>query len=302
MGNRDVFICHASEDKDEIVRPMVEALDQAGITCWFDEAEIKWGDSITQKVNQGLKISKYVIVIFSKTFLNKKWPQRELNAVLNMEASTGEIKVLPLIVGSEQEQAGIITEYPLLNDKRYLPWDGKLNRIVNSLLTRLGKEIYQDSGPKSHRNIGLRIPFPKLKKDFTQHDKDIFLRDTFSIVKTYFEKALHEVEKAYDEIQTDLMEIHNYKFISTIYVRGEIKSRCKIWLGGLTGTDAIAYQSGQFNIESDNSFNDLLSVEDDGQSLGFRAGFFPGYNKSDNLLNPEQVSEYLWRRFTDNLE
>ena len=55
---RDIFICHASEDKKEIVGPIVQAFTQAGISVWHDEAEIKWGDSVTQKVNEGLKISR----------------------------------------------------------------------------------------------------------------------------------------------------------------------------------------------------------------------------------------------------
>ena len=46
---RDIFICHASEDKKEVVRPIVEAFRQAGISVWFDEAEIKWGDSIAPR-------------------------------------------------------------------------------------------------------------------------------------------------------------------------------------------------------------------------------------------------------------
>src|SRR5208337_2974813 len=97
---RDIFICHAGEDKDEIVRPMVEAFSQSGISCWYDEAEIRWGDSIVQKVNEGLASSRYVVVVFSPAFVQKNWPQRELNAALNQEASAGEVKVLPLLVGS----------------------------------------------------------------------------------------------------------------------------------------------------------------------------------------------------------
>ncbi|MBI4633488.1 MAG: toll/interleukin-1 receptor domain-containing protein [Deltaproteobacteria bacterium] len=101
IQTRDIFICHASEDKDEVVRPMVEAFNQAGVSCWYDEAEIKWGDSITQKVNAGLRISRYVIVVLSPTFLAKNWPQRELNSALNLESTSGEVKVLPLLVGTE---------------------------------------------------------------------------------------------------------------------------------------------------------------------------------------------------------
>jgi hypothetical protein len=117
----------------------VEAFTQAGISVWFDEAEIKWGDSITQKVNEGLKISRYVIVVLSPSFIKKNWPQKELNAALNIEISTGEIKVLPLLVGSENEKDKILENYPLLNDKMYLPWDGDLRKIVETLLARLSK-------------------------------------------------------------------------------------------------------------------------------------------------------------------
>lgn len=50
---RDVFLCHASEDKNSIARPLYKAFTDAGISCWYNEAEIRWGDSITQKVNEG---------------------------------------------------------------------------------------------------------------------------------------------------------------------------------------------------------------------------------------------------------
>jgi len=51
---RDVFLCHAGEDKDSIVRPLYKAFTDAGISYWYDEAEIPWGHSITQKVNEGV--------------------------------------------------------------------------------------------------------------------------------------------------------------------------------------------------------------------------------------------------------
>ena len=58
---RAIFICHTSEDKDNIVRPLVAAFTRAGASCWYDEAEIQWGDSITQKVNEGLAAAKFAV-------------------------------------------------------------------------------------------------------------------------------------------------------------------------------------------------------------------------------------------------
>ena len=307
MQNRDIFICHASEDKDEIVRPMLEALRQANITCWCDVDEIEWGDSITQKVNKGLSISRFVVVVFSPAFIAKNWPQRELNSVLNIEASSGEVKVLPLIVGSKSEKFEILTKYPLLNDKRYLPWDGDLRKIVGALESRLKKEIVVGTSQNSQissKNVGIRIPLPKIKKKFTQRDKDLFLRESFSSVKAYFKNALTELEQHYQEVQTDFQEVHNLKFICTIYIRGEISNRCKIWISGIISSDCIAYQSGQLNIDSDNSYNELLSIADNEQVLGFsltNMGYGINQYSGDELHSAEQAAEQLWFRFTDNL-
>jgi len=302
---RDIFICHAGEDKEEIVRPMVEGFSQSGISCWYDEAEIRWGDSIVQKVNEGLAASRYVVVVFSPNFVQKNWPQRELNAVLNQEASTGEVKVLPLLVGSEEEKRQILKQFPLLNDKRYLPWDGDLRNIVNALLSRLRPEDTSGSGqPKAAPTLGLRVPLPKIKKQFSQRDKDLFLRNSFVVVRDYFQSALQELNRQYQEVETDFAEVHNFKFIATIYVRGEVANKCKIWIGGFSSSDSIAYHTGQFAIEGDNSFSDMLSVADDKQSLGFRpSGMWYGGQQNDReqLLTAEGAGEYLWRRFTDNL-
>lgn len=75
-GNiRDVFVCHASEDKSKVVRPLVSAFEDVGISYWLDEIEILWGDSLTGKVNEGLRISKFAIIVLSPAFTQKNWPQ-----------------------------------------------------------------------------------------------------------------------------------------------------------------------------------------------------------------------------------
>ena len=84
---RDVFLCHASEDKDSIVRPLYKAFTDVAISCWYDGAEIGWGDSITQKVNEGLRISRFAVAILSKASAHKHWPQRELYALMDQEAA-----------------------------------------------------------------------------------------------------------------------------------------------------------------------------------------------------------------------
>jgi TIR domain len=306
-STRDIFVCHAGEDKDDVVRPLVEALSEAGVSCWYDEAEIQWGDSITQKVNEGLASSKFVVVVFSPAFVQKNWPQRELNSVLNQEASSGEVKVLPLLVGTEKKKKEILSKYALLNDKQYLPWGGDVGAIVDAILSRLGRggTSAKNKRASSQDGIGVRIPLPKLKKKFTQRDRDLFLRNAFTVVKQFFKEGLEELERQNEELDTDLAEVTNFKFLSTIYLKGEVAARCKIWVGGPSSSDAIAYYEGRSYTDSDSSYHDMLSVADDEQALGFKpSGMWfraPEYQR-DQLLTAEQAAEYLWQRFTERLE
>lgn len=85
---KDVFLCHASEDKDLFVRPFAVELARPGISYWLDEAEVKWGGKITQSINQGLRGSR-VIVFLGSNFLGKNWPESELGAATSKENSDG---------------------------------------------------------------------------------------------------------------------------------------------------------------------------------------------------------------------
>lgn len=128
---KQFFLCHAGEDKKSVVAPLFKRLVDDGYSVWYDEAEIKWGDSITEKVNWGLSHSKFVIVVLSATFLKKHWPSRELNTALDSEASSGEVRVLPLLVGTAADRDRILSAYPLLADKRYVSWeDGGIDGLV----------------------------------------------------------------------------------------------------------------------------------------------------------------------------
>ena len=50
----DVFISHASEDKPTVVEPLAKALMQAGLVVWYDRFELKLGDSLRRKIDEGL--------------------------------------------------------------------------------------------------------------------------------------------------------------------------------------------------------------------------------------------------------
>jgi hypothetical protein len=91
----DVFICHASEDKDEVVRPLAHELRQAELAVWYDEFELRIGDSLRRKIDKGLANSRFGVVVLSKAFFGKGWAEYELDGLVTRSV-TGEQVLLPV--------------------------------------------------------------------------------------------------------------------------------------------------------------------------------------------------------------
>ena len=91
----DVFICHASEDKRDFVDEFARRLQDSGLAVWYDAFSLKLGDSLRRKIDEGLANSRYGIVILSKHFFAKEWPQNELDGLMSREV-VGTKVILPI--------------------------------------------------------------------------------------------------------------------------------------------------------------------------------------------------------------
>jgi len=97
MG-RDIFISYNHRDRDFVER-LAHDLKAAGLKVWWDKWEIKVGDSIIQKVSEGIKQSAYLAVVLSPHSVQSPWVQRELGSALMKQLSAErDITVLPLLV------------------------------------------------------------------------------------------------------------------------------------------------------------------------------------------------------------
>jgi hypothetical protein len=101
----DVFISHASEDKDEVVRPLAKALRNHGLEVWYDEFTLKIGDSLRRKIDSGIARSRFGIFLLSPPFFAKGWPQYELDGLVTMSVSGAQV-LLPLWHGISKDQVG----------------------------------------------------------------------------------------------------------------------------------------------------------------------------------------------------
>lgn len=110
----DVFISHASEDKDGVVRPLAHALRMKGLSVWYDEFELKIGDSLRRKIDQGLSKSRFGIVVISRSFIKKGWTNYELDGLMT-KAISGQQSLLPIWHDITKQE--VIDYSPSLADK-----------------------------------------------------------------------------------------------------------------------------------------------------------------------------------------
>jgi len=144
----DVFISHASEDKDSVVRPLAHALREAGLQVWYDEFELRIGDSLRRKIDAGLANSRFGIVILSPSFFAKNWTQYELDGFVTREM-TGQQIILPL--WHNLTRLELIKKSPSLADKLArstsdFTVEEIAAEIVSVVRSKDGGDVWEDDG------------------------------------------------------------------------------------------------------------------------------------------------------------
>ncbi len=136
----DAFLCYASEDREAIVAPFAKQMIALELRPWWDKGEVRWGDPLLRKIQDGLTKSRVVVIFVSTSFAGKNWPEAELNAALSMEIG-GKAVVLPLVLGISHQD--LEARYPMVSAKRYetiLGYD-PTTVVKSEVLARLMEEL-----------------------------------------------------------------------------------------------------------------------------------------------------------------
>jgi len=136
IGKRwDVFISHASEDKESFVRPLAKALEETGVQVWFDETALTVGDSLRRKIDEGLAHSRFGIVVLSPSFFVKQWPQQELDGLMSREVSGIKV-ILPIWHNIDFE--GVSACSPILAGRYAAKSSDGIAKVVRDLRAAMG--------------------------------------------------------------------------------------------------------------------------------------------------------------------
>ncbi len=296
--------------KDEALRNELEVhlsmLKREGLIDAWHDRRIEAGEDIHESINSALDSADIVLLLISAYFLASDYCfDIEMTHALEKHGA-GTARVIPIILHPcdwhNSPFGGL----------RATPPDGKpVSMFANqdealSLIARDVREAAETFSTSvemtatstmevprtARRELPERSSNLRVKKDFTDSDVDSFLEESFEYLARYFEASLHELEKRNANITTRYRRIDANSFTASIYNDGSRASECTIWMGGRdVFLGGIAYSSGI--TMSRNSYNESLSVENDGYSLNLRSfGMSSPGMQQEGKMSKEGAAEF----------
>ena len=310
---------HKDEDlRDELETHLAGLKRQGIIETWHDR-RIGAGKEFENMISSHLEQAEIILLLVSPYFIASDYCYDvEMKAALSKH-KTGDARVIPVILHpcdwhslpfgkllATPKDGKPISKFPNIHDS-FLDVTLAIREAARQLDAIKGSE----PKPPTIRSQMLTSVMPevrssnlRIKKTFTDREKDQFQTEAFEYLANFFEQSLVELKVRNSAIETDFRRIDANRFTSTVYVNGAEATHCRIWLGGRGGfSGGIAFKAGRSFNDNDNSFNESLSVSDDGhtmflQSIGFAVSSF-GDNKKMNL---EGAGEFYWELFIRPLQ
>ena len=151
----DVFISHASEDKEVFARSLAEGLRKNGLKVWFDEFTLTIGDSLRRSIDRGLAHSRFGVVVISADFLRKEWPQKELDGLVAREVHGVKV-ILPVWHGIDADQVRAYS--PTLADRYAASSEKGLDHVIGELVRAIRRDDEPGDGGSPSEISEARAP------------------------------------------------------------------------------------------------------------------------------------------------
>ena len=305
-----LFFSYSHRDetlRDELEIHLTMLKRQGIITTWHDR-RIEAGKEFGKEISHYLEEAEIVLLLVSPDFLASDYCYDVEMARALERHEGGEARVIPVILRpcdwhsapfgtllAVPKDGKPVTKYANQDDA-FLEIAGAIRVVANDLRPARQTEpqaILPQTGP--HRLTSeVRSSNLRLRRTFTDQEKDDFLDEAFVFIANFFEGSLAELEERAQGISTKFRRIDANHFTAAIYRNGAAKSQCKIWLAARDRfTGNILYSSDSSTAA--NSYNESLSIEDDGYTLSLKPmmGGMLGADR-DKVVSNEGAAEHLW--------
>ena len=306
--------------KDEVLRDQLETQltmlkRQRVISVWHDRRLIA-GDHVDAGISKQLEAADIILLLVSPDFLASEYCYSvEMARALERNAA-GEARVIPVILRPcewKHASFGKLLATPT-DGKPVTKWadpDEAFLDIATAIRAAAHKEplagtvaaqpramlnLGPTEGPVAPRSSNLR-----LKKTFTERDRDQFLDEAFGFIARFFENSLRELESRNSGVEGSFKQIDATRFTASVYRGGKALTRCTIRLGGLHHS-GIAFSHGADSFT--NGYNESMSVQVGEQALHLKplGMAMIGNSAREKALSLEGAAEYYWQMFIEPLQ
>jgi len=307
-----VFFSYSHDDeqhRDQLEKHLALLKREGLIESWHDR-RISAGNPIDREISRQLEEADVVLLLVSASFLSSEYCYSiEMRRAMERQAAN-EVTVIPVIVRPCDWKSALFgrllavprdgkaiatwTNY----DEAYADVAQRVREVVEGRTTKgEGAQRRKDAEPHQAAPM-IAKPLPRssnmrLRKTFTEADKDAFAHDAFEHMANFFEGSLHELQSRHGDIECRFRRVDANAFTATIYRAGERKSECAIKFGG------AGFHRGGITYSNDassggNSFNEELSVGNDDQTLFLKPLGMSLRRAEGAKLSAEQGAEHFW--------
>jgi len=302
-----VFFSYSHRDealRDELQTHLMPLQRDGLIESWHDR-RIDAGDEVDGAIDRNLENANIVLLLVSPYFLasNYCYDVEMQRAMQRHEA--GQACVIPVILNpcdwksapfgkllAVPRDGRPITKFPNIHDG-FLDVVQAIRKIVQPSGAVPAVPVRKPTGqtPNVAVRPEIRSSNLRVRKSFTDHDRDKFVEDAFEYIASFFEESLAELEKRNPEITTRFKRVDSNRLTAFIYRSGTCVSECGVCLGGIL-SQAITYCS---DAKATNTMNDGLSVIDDGTTLFFKSMGMSSFGSANTQsLTMEGAAEVFW--------
>lgn len=321
MANVFFSYSHKDEDlRDQLESHLALLKNQGLIEAWSDR-RIVAGDEIDDAIFSKLEAADIILLLVSSDFISSTYCySREMVRAMERHDSN-EARVIPVILRHCMWQGapfGKLMAAPR-DGKPVNAWPDK-----DEALADVAKEVAKaiktlkshvtpspvrtnasfTSAPAPSIASGIFKPRSsnlRLKKEFSEKDRDDFLRSTFEFICKYFEGSIEAIDERNPDVTGRFERIDSRRMAAILYRGGTKIAECSVRQEGLSRDNGIAFShdaSGNYG-----SFNEMLSVEATEQSLYMKSmGMGWGAGKDDKHLSQEGAAELYWDMFIKNAQ
>ena len=309
-----LFLSYSHKDealRDELEKHLASLKHQGILDTWHDR-RVGAGEEWAKQIDDQLRTADIILLLVSSDFIASRYCyDLEMKEALRRHEAK-DARVIPVILrpcdwhdlpfGKLQtatRDGRAVVKFPTLDDG-FLEVVQAIKSAAKSIRGRTVHVLSPQNSEQAGKTqaiasvSGPRSSDLRVRQSFTDHDRDTFMMDSFEYIAAYFEHSLAELATRNPHLKTQFRRRDANSFEAIIYSDGKQASKCGIWLGSDSFMGGIAFS--HMGLGSGNSYNESMSVADDGHSLGLKplGMSFHFQGQRDVLLTQEGAAEYFW--------